>query len=211
MKADYAVGTDEEMGELFESQNLKVGYYLDMVLKKTSEAMGPQKCRNPSHWNFLLEAKLKNWWDEYQEWRKEGRHLKRRKTMTDDESTTATGNRTPAFAEAKPEATASAIGPSRSMAQQQQAQPIPNFHMGSAYATPTTWNTQSLQLDTTTSAQPIGDQTAFTPDMGDFSAAFENGDLYLWNDLTADNFGGWVPQIGPYSGTEFGGMNSHGF
>jgi hypothetical protein len=51
----------------------------------------------------------------------------------------------------------------------------------------------------------------FTPDMGDFSAAFQNGDLYLWNDMTADNFGGWVPQSGMYSGTEFGGMNGQGF
>jgi hypothetical protein len=208
MKAEYAVGTDEEMSELLESQSLKVEYYLNTVLKITSKAMGPQKCRNPSHWNFLLEAKLKSWWDEYQEWRKEGRHLKRRKTNTQDESEAATGNQTPAFAEPNPQFSISAMGPSQSASQQPQALQMPNF---SAYATPTPWNTNDLHLDTTTSAQPIADQTSFTPDMGDFSAAFQNGDLYLWNDMTADNFGGWVPQSGPYSGLGFGGMNSQGF
>ena len=59
-----------------------------------------------------------------------------------------------------------------------------------------------MTLDNTSTSnsrtQPMTtDQTPFTSDMGDFSAAFQNGDLYLWNDLTADNFGGgWVPQGG---------------
>jgi hypothetical protein len=207
MKAEYAVGTDEEMSELLESQSLKVGYYLDTVLKITSEAMGPQKCRNPSHWNFLLEAKLKSWWDEYQEWRKEGRHLKRRKANTRDESSTATGDQTPAFAEPNPRPVLPGIFPSQANSQPPQRQ----YSMGSAYATPAPWNTNDLQLDATTPAQSIGDQTGFTPDMGEFSAAFQNGDLYLWNDMTADNFGGWVPQSGPYSGMGFGGMNNQGF
>ncbi|PZD01335.1 C6 zinc finger domain protein [Pyrenophora tritici-repentis] len=164
LKADYAVGTDAEMGELFESQNLKVQFYLDTVLKKTKEAAGPQECRNPSHWNFLLEAKLKSWWDEYREWRKE-------------------------------------------------ALQMPNFNITNSYPTQPTWNTNELGLDTTTPAQqqPVGDQAAYTHEMGDFSAAFQNGDLYLWNDLTADNFNGWVPQNGPYGGMGFGGMNSQGF
>jgi hypothetical protein len=195
MKAEYAVGTDEEMSELLESQSLKVEYYLDTVLRITSEAMGAQKCRNPSHWNFLINAKLKSWWDEYQNWRKEGRHLKRRKTNAHDEGDTVTGNQTqtPAFAEPNPQPLGlPAVFPSQTTSQQPQAQ----FSMGSAYGTPAPW------LDTT---QPIGEQTGFTPDMGDFSAAFQNGDLYLWNDMTVDNFGG------PYSGMGFGGMNSQGF
>jgi hypothetical protein len=211
MKAEYAVGTDEDMSELLESQSLKVKYYLDTVLKRTSEAIGPQKCRNPSHWNFLLEAKLKSWWDEYQEWRKEGRHLKRRKKNTHNESDTATGNQTPAFAEPNSQPAMSAMNQSQSSSQQTHALPIPNYSMGRAYAAPTSWNTNDLHLDTTTSAQAIGDQTGYTPDMGDFSAAFQNGDLYLWNDVTADNFGGWAPQSGPYSDMGFGGMNSQGF
>jgi hypothetical protein len=202
MKADYAVGTDADMGELLESQNLKVCYYLDAVLKKTSEAMGPQKCRNPSHWNFLLEAKLKSWWDEYQEWRNEGRHLKRRKTESNEQ--------TPVFTEPKAPDTAPSNFQS-STVQQQQPPLMQNYPMNSPYPTSSSWNTNDLHLNTNTPAQPMGGQTAFTPDMGDFSAAFQHGDLYLWNDMNADNFGGWVPQSGPYSGMDFGGMDGQGF
>jgi hypothetical protein len=207
MKAEYAVGTDEEMSELLESQSLKVEYYLDTVLRITSEAMGAQKCRNPSHWNFLINAKLKSWWDEYEDWRKEGRHLKRRKTNAYEEGETATGdvNQTPAFADPKPNPHPHGLPgvfPSQTTSQQPQA----HFSMGSAYGTPAPWNTNDLRLDTSAPTQSIGgEQTGFTPDMGDFSTAFQNGDLYLWNDMTLDNFGG------PYSGMGFGGMNSQGF
>jgi hypothetical protein len=55
MKADYAVGTDPEMGEILDSQSLKVDFYLQTVLKKSSDAIGSQKCRMPSHWTFVLE------------------------------------------------------------------------------------------------------------------------------------------------------------
>lgn len=214
MKAEYAVGTDAEMGELLESQSLKVGYYLDTVLEKTNEAGGPQECRVrvPSHWNFLLHEKLKSWWDEYQEWRKEGRHLKRRKMGDGDDGSTATGNQTPAFAEPDLQVAASAMDTSQ-VTPQHQHPPITTstFSLGNAYPTPTPWSTNELGLDTSTHSQPISDQTTFTTDMGDFSAAFQNGDLYLWNDMTADNFGGWVTQGGSYGGTGFGGMNGHGF
>ncbi|CAE7033266.1 hypothetical protein PTNB73_04886 [Pyrenophora teres f. teres] len=220
LKADYAVGTDAEMGELFESQNLKVQFYLDTVLKKTKEAAGPQECRNPSHWNFLLEAKLKSWWDEYREWRKEGRDQKRRKTKSGDDSNPTTGNQTPAFAEPSSQhGTSSPVNPSLvTTSQQQQHHPpqalqMPSFSIPNSYPTQSTWNTNEMGLDTTTPAQQqsVGDQAAYTHDMGDFSAAFQNGDLYLWNDLTADNFSGWVPQNAPYGGMGFGGMNSQGF
>ncbi|KAI4934531.1 hypothetical protein J4E85_002388 [Alternaria conjuncta] len=218
MKAEYAVGTDAEMGELLESQSLKVSYYLDTVLDKTNEAGGPQECRVrvPSHWNFLLHEKLKSWWDEYVVWRKEGRHLKRRKKVGGgDEMKTASRNQTPAFADQNVQVaaatSASAIDPAQVAAQQQQQhQPAPpslptsSFALGNAYPTPTPWNANDMAID----PQPISDQTAFTTDMGDFSAAFQNGDLYLWNDMTADNFGGWVPQGGSYGGgAGFGGMN----
>ncbi|KAI8943132.1 hypothetical protein NX059_001163 [Plenodomus lindquistii] len=202
MKADYAVGTDEDMSELLESQSLKVGTYLDMVLRKTAEAMGPQKCRNPSHWNFLLEAKLKSWWDEYQEWRREGRHLKRRKTKTTDKTATADGNQTPLFADPKDYTTASTQQPQHMTHQEA---PLPSFPMSAAYST---WTANDLPLDTSNS---IADPATFTPDMGDFSAAFQNGDLYLWNDVSVDGFGGWTTQGGPYSGMGYGPMNGQGF
>jgi hypothetical protein len=206
MKADYAVGTDAEMGELLESQSLKVDFYLDTVLARTTEAMGPQKCRIPTHWTFVVEAKLKSWRDEYQQWRQEDRHLKRRKLS---ESATATGNQTPLFADptapsssssAATAAAAAAVGPVQT-GLESQATPLPNFPLTNPYQT---WNA----VDTTATARQMGE---FTPDMGDFTAAFQNGDLYLWNDMTADSFGGWVPQSGMYSGMEFGPINGQGF
>ena len=51
---------------------------------------------------------------------------------------------------------------------------------------------------------------AYGPDMTDFSAAFQNGDLSLWNDIS-DNFGGWIPQGGNlYSDLQFSGMGGQG-
>ncbi|USP78418.1 hypothetical protein yc1106_05692 [Curvularia clavata] len=236
MKADYAVGTDAEMGELLESQNLRVGYYLDAVLQKTSDAAGPQKCRNPSHWNVLLETKLKSWWDEYQDWRKEERHLKRRKTKPSHEGrepVAGTSNQTSTFAHANLEALApseintssSHITPDRQPQPQPQVSdlPVPDFNMVTPYPTAPAatapWAPTEMDLDASASAQAIGssgngadDQTtSFATDMGDFSAAFQNGDLYLWNDLTAENFGGWVTQAGGYGGMEFGDMNVQRF
>lgn len=206
MKADYAVGTDAEMGELLDSGSLKVDYYLETILKKTSDAMGPQKCRIPSHWTFVLNAKLKSWWDEYREWRREGRQLKRRKLDSEVDSATATGTQTPVFAETKsqPGITTNTMQPTTN----QGVPSTTHFTMGSPYPS---WNTNNLQLDTATPTQPLGDQTTFTPDIGDFSAAFQNGDLYLWNDMTAETFGGWGHQSGLYSGLDFSGLNGQGF
>ena len=191
MKADYAVGTDADMSEILESKSLKVDFYLATVLERTSEAMGPNKCRIPSHWTFVLEAKLKSWRDEYTQWREEDRHLKRRKAGNEDEG----GEKTPTFAQP---ATSSTNAPLEQSAAQI---PNQNFSVNNPYPA---WNL----LDTSATTGQIGD---FTPDMGDFSAAFQNGDLYLWNDMTADSFGGWVPQSGMYSGMEFGGLNGQGF
>lgn len=205
MKADYAVGTDEDMSELLESQSLKVGLYLDMVLRKTAEAMGSQQCRNPSHWNFLLETKLKSWWDEYQDWRREGRHLKRRKTKAADNTATALGDQIPLFAEPKAYNTAS-VQQQQPVTQQEAT--LPSFPMSTGYPT---WNANDLPLDTSTPAGPITDPATFTPDMGDFSAAFQNGDLYLWNDVSVDNFGGWSTQTWPYNGMGYDPMNGQGF
>ena len=50
----------------------------------------------------------------------------------------------------------------------------------------------------------MGDRTAYTPDIGDFSSVFQNGDLYLWDGMNGDSFGGWAPQGGVYMG-----MGSH--
>ncbi|KAF2659834.1 hypothetical protein K491DRAFT_590315 [Lophiostoma macrostomum CBS 122681] len=78
LKADYAVGTDAEgLGGVLDSQTLKVDYYFDTVLHLTEAAIGPQRCRVPTHWFFVLNQKLKVWHDQHQQWRKEGKHLRK--------------------------------------------------------------------------------------------------------------------------------------
>ncbi|KAL5119608.1 hypothetical protein ACEQ8H_002454 [Pleosporales sp. CAS-2024a] len=198
MKADYAVGTDAEMAELLESQSLKVDYYLDTTLARAAEAMGPQKCRIPSHWKFVLEAKLKTWRDEYREWREADRHVKRRK-MNQGNNNGGDQQPSPPFAH-----------PTNNTVPANNSE-----HTGSILNTTTTNFAMSNSFP---SWAPLGGTTAtddplhdFTPDVGDFSAAFENGDLYLWNDMTADSFGGWMPSSGMYNGMEFGGMSGQGF
>ena len=213
MKADYAVGTDPEMGEILDSQSLKVDHYLQTVRKKTNEAIGPQKCRMPTHWTFVLEAKLMSWREEYLEWRREGRHLKRRKTK-DDSAPNTSGARSPTVLgdeeDRKPEVTITR-GPStpsleQTLSQSQRSAPLQssNFNITNPYA----WTPGGLSQG---SSQPMCDQSTFPPDMGDFSAAFQNGDLYLWNDIN-DNFGGWIPQGGSlYTDMEFGPLNGQGY
>ncbi|KAF2126919.1 hypothetical protein P153DRAFT_399004 [Dothidotthia symphoricarpi CBS 119687] len=196
LKIEYGVGTDTEMSELIESEKLKADYYLDEIIRKITVAIGPQKCRSPSHWSFILQDKLISWHDEYKQWRQEGRHLKRRKTDPMDESSRTVPNQTPTFAEPTSRNNASSTHPLQPKAQPPAAQ-APNFNMGSSYPT---WTANSVPY-----GNAIEPQSGFTPDIGDFSAAFQNGDLYLWNDLSADNFGGWAPNMG------FGQLNSQGF
>lgn len=206
MKADYAVGTDPEMGELLESQSLKVDYYLDTSLARTAEAKGPQNCRIPSHWTFVLEAKLKSWRDEYRQWREDGGQAKRRKLNAESETAFATGTQTPMFTDHKGTTEQNATSSSSHHAMpstdvQQPANSVQGFGISNPY---TSWPSTDLSMPTT-------EQPTFTPDVGDFSAAFQNGDLYLWNDMSADSFGGWIPQSGMYNGMDYGTFNGRGF
>lgn len=208
MKADYAVGTDPDMGEILDSQSLRVDHYLHTVLQKTTEAIGPQKCRMPTHWTFVLEAKLISWREEYLEWRRKGLHVKRRK-IKDDSTANTSGTRSPIICgegkDGKPQQQTTTQSHSTSAAehqpsQSQQSAPLhdTNFNISNPYA----WPPGGI---------PQGDQSTYTPDMGDFSAAFQNGDLYLWNDVN-DNFGGWIPQGGSlYADMGFGPLNGQGF
>lgn len=208
MKIDYALGTDENMNELFENQGLNVSSYLNMVLKKTAESTGSHKCRNPTYWNFLLEAKLKTWWDEYQEWRKDGRHLKRRKLNAQSSKATAPGNQVPRFVDAGDYNHDMASAPQTQSPPLQQATSLADFSMTAT--TCPAWSVNNPPLDTTVSTQPMAEPTTFTPDMEDFTAAFQNGDLYLWNDLSVDSFNGWSTQVAPYHGMNYGFTNLNG-
>ncbi|KAH6625268.1 hypothetical protein C7974DRAFT_313028 [Boeremia exigua] len=209
MKADYAVGTDPEMGEILDSQSLKVDHYLQAVHKKSKKAMEPEKCRMPSHWTFVLEQKLMTWRDEYLDWRKEGRHLKRRK-IQDDSTANASKTRSPMLAgdnqlsKALQEVNVQTQAGSDLASQLLQPQHAAS-EQGTNFtiANPYSWTPGGI------SSEPLSDQTAFAPDMGDFSAAFQNGDLYLWNDIN-DNYGGWIPQGGSLY-TDVGFLNGQDY
>ncbi|KAF2740215.1 hypothetical protein EJ04DRAFT_456105 [Polyplosphaeria fusca] len=214
MKADYAVGTDASgLGEVLDSKSLKVDYYLNTVLRQCSDAIGPQTCRVPSHWYFVLNHKLKSWHDEHQQWRKDGGHLKRNNRKPDHSgseiSSTIQGTVSPMNGTTDVTATAQAL-PTDSLVS---ADPVPNqtpdFNMNNTYAS--TWPTPSLAMPAVNTASGFGiDQSGFNSEMGDFSDAFQHGDLYLWNDVN-DNFGGWIPQGGSiYSDLQFGPLNGSG-
>lgn len=208
MKIEFGIETEPEMSELLESKTLKVDYYLSEILRKATAAIGPQGCRSPSHWSFVLQDKLKRWHDEYKEWIQEGRHLKRRKLDPNNEKSTSTGNQTPTFAEPKSQPNVSSAHPPQPKTELSTAQ-IPNLNMGNMYSA---WTANSIPFeDTMETSQPIRNQTGYTPDIGDFSTAFRNGDLYFWNDISADNFGGWAPQGDLYSNMAFGPLSSQGF
>ncbi|KAF2185739.1 hypothetical protein K469DRAFT_726537 [Zopfia rhizophila CBS 207.26] len=214
LKADYAVGTDAEgIGEVLDSQSLKVDYYLDTIIRKATEAIGPQKCRVPSHWLFVLNHKIKAWHDEHQAWRKEGRNLKRNSPqdrrdhngshIPPDSPSTASGEMNP-----QPTTAAQPLPPPSSTSTDQVPSQIPNFGMSNAYPN---WPTNSAPLRSTEPTPGFhADQSGLPTDMSDFLAAFQNGDLYLWNDVN-DSFGGWIPQGGSiYSDMQFGSLNNQG-
>lgn len=56
-------------------------------------------------------------------------------------------------------------------------------------------------------APSLDNQAMAGPDMTDFSAAFQNGDLYLWDEVN-ENYGGWMSQgRAMYQDVPFNGMN----
>lgn len=203
MKADYAVGTDAEgMGVVLDSQSLKLDYYLDTIIRKTSEAIGPQKCRVPSHWFFVLNQKLKVWHDEHQIWRKEKR-LKKRGSPGESEGPDAPV--TP-FMQNDTQATPLPITAPTAVPSDQVTDQVPYFGLGKQLAP---WPTTGLDLAGTQAIQDlVHPQAAFPTAIGDFSTAFQHGDLYLWDDVNM-NFGGWEPQSeSSYSDLQFGTFNS---
>jgi hypothetical protein len=207
LKVDYAVGTDAEgMGEVIDSKSLKIDYYLDSVIRITTEAEGPQKCRIPGHWRFVIKEKLKIWHDEHQE------RSKKAQAMI-DANTSSTSSDTlppPAYtSRAQQLPTPSPLTTSPSLPDQTQHprnQQL-DYVLGGTQLPP--WQPSTFRFPVTSGAQTSGlnDQLYTGPDMPDFSAAFQNGDLYLWDDIN-DNYGGWMPQGGNmYNDVPFNGMN----
>jgi hypothetical protein len=203
LKIDYAVGTDAEgIGELIDSQSLKIPYYLDTVLHRTDEAVGGQKkCMIPAHWLFIMKKKIKTWHDEHQEWRKRGGNTSRQppsesSSVGVDSSVTLTDTSKAAPAAQSVPATSF----TRESVMQNQAS---NYGMNSTYSRwPDTASLPSLPGQTFTS-----DQAVFPGEIPDFAAAFQNGDLYFLNDVT-DNFGGWMPPGAIDGEMQYGTINT---
>jgi len=208
LKVDYAVGTDADgMGEIMDSKTLKIDYYLDAALKMIAEAVEPQKCRLPQHWNFVFREKLKKWHDEHQEWRRAGKHLQRsnKKAKTGPSMTTTTTPSTSGSSMLPPQTNYTAQIPVSADALQKQPQPqMQDYNIDNAYPS---WQPSGFNFSAVANPSQTVNEQAFGPEMADFSAAFQNGDLYLWDDIN-DNYGGWIPQDGTvYSDIQFGGMN----
>lgn len=221
LKVDYAVGTDAEgMGEVIDSKSLKLDHYLNSVIKQTLEAEGPQKCKIPAHWRYVISEKLKTWHDAHQEWRRNGGHLKRKSKPQQASSSEATTSSAcpeipPPYSSVgqtqlptpSPLSTSSVL-PNTQPPVPPNAQQLQNYVLGGTSFP--SWQASTFRFPSSSGdATPaLNDQAmAAGPDMTDFSAAFQNGDLYLWDDIN-DNFGGWMPQGGVmYNEVPFNGMN----
>ncbi|KAJ4305829.1 hypothetical protein N0V90_001361 [Kalmusia sp. IMI 367209] len=196
LKVDYAVGTDAEgMGEVIDSTTLKIDYYLDSVIKLTAEAAGPQKCKIPGHWHFIIKEKLKTW---------PKSKPSTKPTQPHRIPKFLRPQHTPLNPSLPPRSFTTSTGSDQTPQNQNQSQ-LPDFNMGANFPT---WQAPAYRFPVTSATQtPAMNDQGFGPDMTDFSAAFQNGDLYLWDDIN-DNFGGWMPQGGNmYSSMQFGGMN----
>jgi hypothetical protein len=208
LKADYAVGTDVDgMGAALESKTLEVDTYLQKVMSRTEQAVGEQGCRVPTHWLMVLKMKIKAWHDEHMQWRRDGGHLRRGKANNvvvpnqprnvqdllpgEEElpsrvstilpSRDAQPSNQPQIAVHQQPQPLQAPQPPRPNLESVQQQPLPMFNVDTTYSWP-------MPATTSTNAAI----SSFDHDMTDFSTAFQNGDLYLWNDM-GENYGGWIP------------------
>ncbi len=161
MRADYAMSTDADMEEFLETAGLNVEHFLKTFLQRISDAIGPHKCRIPTHWSFVFKEKLGAWWAEYKEWRKREPQMKRRKTLKETDSSSASRNQTPAFAQPKQPDRSSTYPPIPSVEQHTppQAQ-LPNYNSISHPYSP--WNAAQIPLDGATSAQAMAGRSAYS-------------------------------------------------
>ncbi|OCK80575.1 hypothetical protein K432DRAFT_434659 [Lepidopterella palustris CBS 459.81] len=197
LKADYAIGTDRKgLGELMNSESLRIDYYLNMLIQKTTEAIGPQECRVPSHWLNVLTTKVKPWYDEYQIRYKRKQH----------------GQQT-----ISPQSAIGLHDSNLSREQSSESEDIPQntpVEILRSYSIPTMdrrleqgLSSQIQGLDEHTNRAPgpvtqtdiantdsqwnfVMGNPAISTDISDFSMTFEQGDLYFWNDSN-EVMNGW--------------------
>ena len=182
MKADYAIGTDPAgLGELINSQDLRTSSYLKTIIEKTTEAIGPNKCRVPSHWLYLTQIKIVPWYEKYLSL------LKQRQNPNQPLSNLHGSDiSTPQSSESSQRA-ASVGAPQAQpitfltpMPGEPEFDPLPGIDIRPSVAA---WPSgQSAPTNDVTQPGFVPDQPATSTDISDFTMAFEQGDLYFWND-----------------------------
>ncbi|KAF2196434.1 hypothetical protein GQ43DRAFT_257265 [Delitschia confertaspora ATCC 74209] len=227
LKVDYAVGADGSGGGILDSQSLKVDLYLNSIIQRTAEAVGPQRCRVPAHWLFILKNKVKAWHDEHQVFRKEAREGKRPsgKKRVKEEGVDS-------FVSAAPNIMAGSevVGPSNTTHPQSQSLPptsstpghglrpqpqvpTPNFGMnttsysnwmgnGATATSLASHQQQQQQQQQQTFLQPSNQANMLESGIPDYNATFQNGEeLYFFDDVDY-NYGAYVPQGDLYTGMD---------
>ena len=182
MKADYAIGTDPAgLGELIHSQDLRTSSYLKTIIEKTTEAIGPNKCRVPSHWLHLTQVKIVPWYEKYLSL------LKQRQNPNQPLSNLHGSDiSTPQSSESSQRA-ASVGAPQAQpitfmtpMPGEPEFDPLPGIDVRPSVAA---WpSTQPAPTNDVTQSGFGSDQPATSTEMSDFTMAFEQGNLYFWND-----------------------------
>lgn len=198
LKAEYAIGTDPTgLGELIDSHNLRTGYYIKAMIERSTEAVGPNKCRVPSHWLHVLHIKIAPWHEKYLSLLEQKRH-------PNQPSTSAQGSdsSTPRSSESDQRTTSADASQRRPLTfltpnpGEPEFDPLPGYEVRpsiSGWPSPRPALTNDIPQSSC-----VPDQPAISTDMSDFNMAFEQGDLYFWNDATG--FGDWTQQGDIYNG-----------
>jgi hypothetical protein len=234
VKADYAIGTDAEgLGEILDSSSLKIDHYLNTIIQRMDEAIGPQRCCMVQYWSFIF-GKLKEWHKQHQEWRsrreKTGpkQSTPRKSASQDDDAVAERSNTAVPAAGTEALTFVTTIRAGDSLHQQQQPEPSQYVQAPIAPEAPGTtslpsWSGSydfgigsSLQPHPGPQAQPqqqpqaLPSQPLFNPStissLGDFETALQHGDLYLWTDEMGGGFSSFmdIDSASGIQGADFG-------
>lgn len=201
MKADYAIRTGPAgLGELINSQNLRTSSYLKTIIERTSEAIGPNKCRVPSHWLHVIQVKIVSWYEKYLS-------LLKQRQNPDQLLSNLHGSDISTPQSSEGDQCAGSVGAPQAqpitfltpMPGEPEFDPLPGIDIRPSAAT---WPSTQLALtNDVTQSSFVSDQPATSTDMSDFTMAFEQGDLYFWND--AAGIVDWTQQGDMYNSLGF--------
>lgn len=201
VKADYAIGTGPAgLGELINSQNLRTSSYLKKTIERTTEAIGPNKCKVPSHWLHVIQVKIVPWYEKYLS-------LLKQRQNPDQPLSNLHGSDISTPQSSEGDQRAGLVGAPQAqpitfltpMPGGPEFDPLPGIDIRPSVAA---WPSTQLALtDDVTQSGFVSDQPATSTDMSDFTMAFGRGDLYFWND--AAGIVDWTQQGDMYNGPGF--------